>query len=252
MTHPSRALALSFLFALGLILLAGVAAAETINCTAVTAVPFTISVPGVYCLTADMNSAAQGAAITVDADDVLLDLNGHQLSESGVAPNSGITVLPHRNVTIRNGTIRGFLDGVVIQTDNNTNVSFGHIVEDLRVERGAVGIFVQADRSIIRNNLVLDIGVGARTTKVSAFGIQVEGNRNRVLTNDVIRLVGIANPSYGIDIASGVSNMVAGNRVSVQDAAACIHMTASTKYRDNMTSDCLTGYDGGINAGNND
>ena len=50
--------------------------AETVNCTAITSVPVTITTEGIYCLKSHLTSAVPNvAAITVDADDVVPDDN---------------------------------------------------------------------------------------------------------------------------------------------------------------------------------
>jgi hypothetical protein len=72
---------LSVVTAFAITLAGGIARAETINCTAITAVPTTISSPGVYCLIADLDGTGieNGQAIIIDADNVTLDLKGHVL-----------------------------------------------------------------------------------------------------------------------------------------------------------------------------
>ena len=52
--------------------LAGRLGAETVNCTAITSVPFTITVQGVYCLTEDLStSMTSGVAIDVATNNVM-------------------------------------------------------------------------------------------------------------------------------------------------------------------------------------
>src|SRR5688572_33133625 len=57
---------------------AAVAHAEVTDCTAITAIPTTISAPGVYCLTSNLVLSSTGVAIHIyGPKDVVLDLNGH-------------------------------------------------------------------------------------------------------------------------------------------------------------------------------
>src|SRR5258708_11594782 len=92
------------------------AQAETINCTAITAVPFTITAAGVYCLTQDIGTnLASGAAITIAANNVVLDLNGHRLGHLAArrgTPAFGISAFQQTNFTIQNGPVGGFLYGI--------------------------------------------------------------------------------------------------------------------------------------------
>lgn len=74
----------------------------------------TISQPGSYYLTGNLTSTAGGIAIT--SSDVNVDLRGFHLS--GPATDSGIsaigtTAAPLHQISVRNGTIDGFSDGVI-------------------------------------------------------------------------------------------------------------------------------------------
>lgn len=63
---------------LGLAVALRPAQAETTVWTAITAAPFTINAPGIYCLTQDIaTNLASGNAITIDTNNVVLDLMPH-------------------------------------------------------------------------------------------------------------------------------------------------------------------------------
>jgi hypothetical protein len=84
-----------------------------------------ISKPGVYVMGAD-RTVEQHPAITIDADDVTLDLGGHALRfKDEVKPEVfGVVVNGRKNVRITNGAIGGFWFNV-----HSTNTT------DLRVDR---------------------------------------------------------------------------------------------------------------------
>jgi hypothetical protein len=86
--------------------------AQPVTATAITSVPFTISAPGNYYLPSDLTSSSPGVAILINANQVVLDLNGRSLVASGPAasPNVGIgiAVLNHQDVIIQNGDIDKF------------------------------------------------------------------------------------------------------------------------------------------------
>jgi hypothetical protein len=66
------------------------ARAETVNCTAITSLPFVITVPGVYCFTGHLETAmTSGTAIDIQTNNVVLDLNGFKLG--GLAAGLGTT-----------------------------------------------------------------------------------------------------------------------------------------------------------------
>src|SRR6185295_582331 len=105
--------------ALSLLAVSGAARAEITNCTEITAVPYFINTPGIYCLKQSLSLAlVQGVAIQVQVDDVTIDLNGHTLANFSGAPAGvgwGITGLNLKYLTVRNGTIRGFGIGVYLE-----------------------------------------------------------------------------------------------------------------------------------------
>lgn len=83
-----------------------------INQQFVTSFPITIDEPGSYILTGHLTNTAPTNGIVIDADNVLLDLNGFSLSGAGINTTSfrhGIAVLPGRtNARIVNGSITGW------------------------------------------------------------------------------------------------------------------------------------------------
>src|SRR5262245_47728812 len=89
---------------------------ETVNCTPITSLPAVITVQGIYCLTGNLNTAiTSGTAITIDANNVVLDLNGFKLGGLAAGPGTlafGIRAVNRANITIKNGTVRGFFYGI--------------------------------------------------------------------------------------------------------------------------------------------
>ena len=79
--------------------------------TPISSVPVVITTSGSYYLTTNLN-AVSGNGITISANNVSLDLNGFALTASGAG--TGIT-LPstQTNVTVRNGSVSGWVYGVV-------------------------------------------------------------------------------------------------------------------------------------------
>lgn len=72
----------------------------------ISSLPYTISTPGSYYLTGDLT--ATGTGITVNADNVTIDLMGYSLIGSGSGDDIGIRMVGRQNVEIRNGTVRGY------------------------------------------------------------------------------------------------------------------------------------------------
>ncbi len=85
---------------------------------------FIITQPGSYYLTGSVAASVNG--ITVNTNDVTVDLRGFTLSGDGGGGDLGINVNQHNRVTIRQGTIRNFGYGVFI-TVTGTNI----LIEDV-------------------------------------------------------------------------------------------------------------------------
>jgi hypothetical protein len=230
--------------------------AEITQCTEIASLPTTITTPGIYCLRSHFNTnIASGSAVTIATDNVILDLNGHKICNAVAGPGTtAIGVYSHqrKNITIRNGTIRGFLNAVALTDVSPFTSSRGHVVEDVRADDNAyMGISVAGGGSVIRRNHVVETGgslIGA-----NAYGIYVFGPENRVIDNDVVTVTPTGSGhSYGIWFAAtAVDSAASGNRVTEAHGGIYMH-DDSIKYRDNVTTGVLTPYFGGMDVGNND
>jgi hypothetical protein len=268
--------------------------AESILCTPIPSVPYTIQSRGVYCLDRDLiRSFGQraDAAITVNADHVVVDLNGftlgafpgatdpEELPPPGVTLAVGIHALNRSHVTVKNGTIRGFHRAVHLEGMGSTaQVVQGHLVEDVNADDNVhAGIVVDGSGSIVRRNRVLRTGGGPGMFK--NHGIRVNGPRPQVMDNEVTETqggseggesqgisvdasgavvegnrIGNGGPSSGVSfgiVLLGPDALVVGNRLSLLDQGIFFSPEASGKYRDNLASGVAAPYQGGTDAGNN-
>src|SRR5262245_43589026 len=155
-------LAASLLVLLAVALGAVPALAETVNCTPITSLPAVISVPGIYCFTGNLDTSISSSgdrAITISANNVVLDLNGFKLGGLGggtATLATGVFASGRQNITIKNGTIRGFWEGIFLF---NSAASQGHVIEDIRADNNRnVGINVDGTGNIVRNNQVVATG----------------------------------------------------------------------------------------------
>ena len=229
------------------------AQAETVNCTPVTALPALINVQGIHCFTGDLSTAiTSGNAIDIQTNNVVLDLNGFKLGGLAAGPGTnanGIQASDRQNITIRNGTIRGFFIGILL---TGSAASQGHVVEDIRADQNTfAGIEVNGTGNIVRNNQVVTTG-GSTCCAVDAYGILVSGAEARVLNNDVTDTFkqgsGIAR---GITILGAASTgLVVNNRITVADRGI-EYFDSTGKFSDNVTFDVTTPFTGGTDIGNN-
>jgi hypothetical protein len=239
---------------LGLALTLGAvpAPAETVHCTPITAVPTIITVQGIYCFTQNLaTSMTSGAAIEIQANNVILDLNGWKLGgqAAGLGTNAiGIYAASRQNITLKNGTVRGFSYGILLYG----NASEGHIVEDIRADHNTyVGIEVDGHGNLIRNNLVIATGgTTAGGPNATAFGI-FAGAPVSVLNNDVIdtHATGIST-ARGIAFSNVTGALAVNNRITNTDVGI-EYANATGKYRDNRTTGVTTPFHGGTPVGIN-
>jgi len=226
--------------------LAGPALAETTNCTAITSLPYTIALPGPYCLIGDLStSISTGSAITINSNSVTLDLNGYKLG--GTAGTStaavGVAATDRKYVTVKNGVIKGFDRAV----DLFGSSSSANLIEDIVAERNyGVSLIAYGSGSVVRRNRV--VNAGGRSGNVNAHGIFVNGT-GVVRDNDVMTVVGAGSGS-GIGLVAQGIYLVLDNRFSDLDVAMSI--SGDSKYRNNTTTAVVTlhsgsGTDGGGN-----
>ena len=147
----------ALLILLVLVLGAGLARAETVGCTPITALPAVITTQGIYCFTGHLSTNIMaGFAIDIQTSNVVLDLNAFKLGGLAGGPATqaiGIHALNRQNITIKNGTVRGFLRGIQLET---SGTSQGHVVDGIRADQNtAVGIEVAGAGNIVRNNQVV-------------------------------------------------------------------------------------------------
>ena len=245
--------------------------AETIACTEITSLPKTITSAGIYCLKQHLTtSITSGAAIGIDANNVVLDLNGFRLdgTSAGTATQAtGIWISSGRyNTVVSNGTVRGFMNGIYVWDGWN------HLLEDLLVSANRCsGVWIIADRSILRDSRILNTGgatVSGGGNTCTAVAVNISGDSDRVSGNDIVDVEGTE--SRGIDV-QGDTATIDGNRVddaergiSVWGANALLDenriqnttygvmfWSGSGKYRGTLTFDVTNPYAGGTDAGDN-
>lgn len=262
-------------------------AADGDTCTSITSVPFTISLPGTYCVTKELptpSTFTSGVAITISSNDVTIDLSGHTLSNLAAGTGTaatGIYALDQKNITVRNGTVRGFYIGIDLDA-TGSGASSGHLVENVRADFNSnVGIQVLGAGSMVRQNQVLH--TGGSTVGANTFALWIGGNGSQALDNAVVDTTqpsgGVGNIAILADASTGnvtgmviegnrISNVALGSNsvaISAQVAAFStlvvnnrianfdfgIQIVNAGRYRDNLTINTTAAYNGGTSEGNN-
>jgi hypothetical protein len=246
-----RALALT---AVALAACAHDASAETTNCTAITAVPTTITAPGIYCLTGDVSLPGTGTAFTVDGPEgVVIDLNGYTVYGGG--SGTALLVRNAKRVTMRNGSVIEVARAAQIESSGSwtqledlkiivmgyypTIESRGHgtVIQRNWIERGKPAIRTYGASARISDNDVVS----------ATEGIDIEGYSATVEDNRLVRSVASAG-TFGIRTSDDHA-IVSRNTVSA--FSICFDMGQSTRYRENVTNMYTNTYAGGVSAGSN-
>jgi hypothetical protein len=211
--------------------------------TKITSLPYTISAPGSYYLGGDLSYAGDSDGITVNADNVTLDLMGFTLAYTGTGTTySGIYMQGRKNVEIRNGTVRGWGAGVF---EYAYWVSVGHRVINIRAVDNGAGVFLRGNGHLIQgcmatssrpnaDGLIIELGSGiisgCLVKNFDTFGIF--GSYSTVISGNVV----IGNGASGNIGIRSYRSLVKGNQVSncgymgieVQSPASLIGNTVST------------------------
>jgi parallel beta-helix repeat protein len=185
--------------------------------TKITSVPYTISAPGFYYLSGNLTYSGSTNAITVNADDVTLDLMGFSLTNSGPKGSTyGVNLTGRTNVEIRNGTVRNFNFGVYDGLVNSTNGK--HCAINVRAYGNTLGITLAGINNLIKgcnasNNTTTGIYLQSGlisdcVASNNVYGIKVLGPAN-VLGNIVFN-----NSGYNFDLGNGVATAIMVDRNS--------------------------------------
>lgn len=128
--------------------------------------PYVISASGSYRLTGNLTVSSTGAdAIDVNASHVTIDLNGFSITGPGASSSgSGIAGTPANDLTVENGAITGFQNGLSIGTNS--------IVKSIHVDGNANGIVAGSD-AVIEGNTVVANGTGINC---GGSGCLISGN----------------------------------------------------------------------------
>jgi len=184
-----------------------------------------ITEPGSYYLTGDIVVTLPISGIVVDADDVTIDLNGFTLVGQGGFTDGVRVINDRRNITIRNGSIRGFGSGVWafnagdvyahgLRLHNMGGAGLflygkgSRIVDCHASDCGGVGLVVSESGlvrdSVSRNNNSTGIGIGAgsvieNSVAIDNGGIGVESFGPATANNVVAK----GNGGVGISLGTG-------------------------------------------------
>jgi len=133
---------------------------------------------------------------------------------AGAGTNAvGIYANQRKNITIKNGTIRGFKYGIYLNDPSPYTTSQGHLIVDIRADNNTyMGMWILGRGNIVRRNQVVD--TGGSTVNNGAYGIYLVGPGVRALNNDISGTVATnTGTAYGLQLSGAHGAVIGGNRI---------------------------------------
>jgi parallel beta-helix repeat protein len=207
--------------------------------TPISSLPFTIFNHGSYYLTGHLTTA--GGGITIQADDVTLDLMGFTMTGNGTGP--GIFISGNLNqIVIRNGTVRGWTNGIEIPGTKNSQL------EGLRVS-GNSGFGIRVGSAIISQCVAFanqgeGIGTGAASVVRDCVSHENAGhgfamNFDSTISNCTARQNNGAGIStlYGNTVSGCTANFNFAGGIIVGEGCTVTGCTAKSNGADGIAAD---------------
>ena len=167
----------------------------------------TITVPGTYIVEQDITSVTSGFAITIDSNDVILDLGGQTIN--GNAISGGIVVNNVSNVTIRNGNITNTSDNS-IQINNCTGTVINNINTDDITTSNTNSIEINGSTSTVIENTNVNNNSGGS-------GYSINNSSDTTIQNSS----GCGSSSSGGGFPFGIISSILSDATSVLDSVLC-------------------------------
>ena len=190
--------------------------------------PYVVTSSGNYQLQSNLTYAGQRNAIEVEAANVLINLNGFSITNTGNGVY-GVLIQKRENLTIRNGTISGFQAGVVLAGSQSRAVN-------LQLVKNVFGVQVLAGNSTVQDCFIIGTG-----TQQTGNGIQVSASASGVLVkgNQVSEfIVGIVTSGSGSGSSAFVGNYIANSTYGPT-------VGRNSFYQGNVVTNCTVPFTGG-------
>jgi parallel beta-helix repeat protein len=211
--------------------------------TVINSLPHVIRQPGVYVLESNLTFTQTTIgvyAISINASDVVLNFQGHSISNLVTATeSSGVVAQQSSNVTVENGTLNGFYFGVVLG-GNNPKLIFNNVCQNMKLNNSfTVSVFLTYNvNAIVRNCQITNQGKGPDGTVLYTGGAAIEdefGQGVRIENNTI-------SGSAGIGIyATGGSYLIQNNFVTSCGTVG-IQGVTNAKALNNVVTDCPQSY----------
>jgi parallel beta-helix repeat protein len=172
-----------------------------------------------------------GDGLVIGADDITLNLNGHTIDGDDDGNDNGIVIQNHDGVTVKNGTVQQFAEGVVVGSSSSND-----LIQKIVSQRNSdVGVLVSddSDHTTLRGNTAdknttVGFAVGLNTTSTNILANRATRNGEdgiRVVATDNGTSIGNNtandNDDDGIDANAGTDD-AGGNRAHGNADQQCI------------------------------
>lgn len=235
--------------------------------TPITNLPYTITQPGSYYLTANLSSTTNG--IIIQTNQVTLDLMGFSITgDRGITDHgiwlTGTSSTMLRDVVVRGGMVKGFgygvhsycaqnnrLESLTISSNSIYGIYFdaysgpcnGNSVRNCTVTgNGNSGIYISTSSAGECNgNIIADSVINDNSTGVLFFG---QGAAKSVNGNLIADCAISDNRSYGVCLLGGYSGECSGNRVADctingnNSGGVCAYTVVNGKCTGNAVVNC--------------
>lgn len=202
--------------------------------------PTTINQPGHYYLTLNIVHIGSGSAISINADNVSLDLGGFRIVGNADETSTGIGAGAVAHTVIENGTITGFATGIDVRQARYARI------ERVAVDAGDSGGIAIGSESLLQDCLVTNSGEGiwmegddskvtsCHVTNSRLNGVAVIGSFNIVENSSFAGYAQFGPDRGGIRLL-GTANVVRNNSLS---GSFDFYITSSGNTISNNTGQC--------------
>ena len=167
--------------------------------------PMTITESGSYYFTESIEYAAGNTPITIEANDVTVDLMGYTLKGPDSGYSYGIKLSECSNVEVRNGTVRDFYRGITTYSTGSDH----RIINIRAVSNTVYGIYLATAGCMVKDctasgngNIGIYTGIGCTVKSNTAY----DNGNSGIYVDDgctVQNNTAYGNDNYGIHTGSG-------------------------------------------------
>jgi hypothetical protein len=215
--------------------------------TVITFLPYVVRTAGVYVLEKSLTYSSPGfAAIVVNTGNVTIDLQGFSINNPGFGATDsavGIFGVNVANVTVQNGSVVGFSEGIKFQSEGGSEVT-SDLIQNVRFDqiKDIAVVLLESRNSIVRNCQISGTGYDSSNAVIpGAIGIGIDDMNsrggNQLIGNNIsnVKQTGIVLGSNDLADGNFVTNAPSGIR--------CNDITS--KFKNNTVSQSAVPYTGG-------